>query len=200
MEPLVQWLFGGFIVSVLFIFIARWFWKKYDQPSEAALEFQKEQQEKRKERKIWESVEMQMRREAEEAEKRAAFQMKREIAATSGTAPDLKTVSKAFESLGAPVHQRASTEDDVKDESNDADVEEVPDLVNVRQDAWDGNNELVQNEPQEPDWELVERLKQIATSTETEEIPHPEVPEAPTLPMLEDSTAANYNSWLTEEE
>ena len=35
------------------------------------LEWQKEQEEKRKERKVWESVEMQMRREAEEAERKA---------------------------------------------------------------------------------------------------------------------------------
>ena len=81
MEPLVRWLLGGFVVSLLFIVVARWFWKRYDQPSEAALEWQKEQEEKRRERKVWESVEMQMRREAEEAERKAAFQIKREMAA-----------------------------------------------------------------------------------------------------------------------
>ena len=43
---------------------------------------------------------MQMRREAEEAERKAAFQIKREVAASSGTAPDATTVAKAFESLG----------------------------------------------------------------------------------------------------
>ena len=79
MEPLVRWLLGGFVVSLLFIVVARWFWKRYDRPSEAALEWQREQEEKRKERKVWESVEMQMRREAEEAERKAAFQIKREM-------------------------------------------------------------------------------------------------------------------------
>ena len=39
MEPLVQWLLGGFVVSLVFIVIARWFWKRYDKPSEAALEW-----------------------------------------------------------------------------------------------------------------------------------------------------------------
>ena len=77
MEPLVRWLLGGFVVSLVFILVARWFWKRYDRPSEAALEWQREQEEKRKERKVWESVEMQMRREAEEAERKAAFQIKR---------------------------------------------------------------------------------------------------------------------------
>ena len=77
MEPLVQWLLGGLILSLLFIGIARWFWTRYDKPSEEALEWQKEQAEKRKERKVWESVEMQMRREAEEAEQKATFQQKR---------------------------------------------------------------------------------------------------------------------------
>ena len=200
MEPLVQWLLGGFVVSLLFIVVARWFWKRYDQPSEEALEWQKEQEEKRKERKVWESVEMQMRREAEEAERKAAFQIKREVAASSGTAPDAKTVSKAFESLGAPLQQTASTEKDLETESDDSDVEDVPELVQVRQDAWDGNDEQPDEQPQEPDWELVERLKRIAGSDETEEVPHPEIPEAPSLPNLEEPTSEQFHSWLTEEE
>lgn len=200
MEPLVRWLLGGFILSLLFIIVARWFWKRYDKPSEAALEWQKEQEEKRKERKVWESVEMQMRREAEEAERKAAFQIKREVAASSGKAPDAKTVSKAFESLGTPVQQSASTEKDLETESDDSDVDYVPELVQVRQDAWDGSDEQPDEQPQEPDWELVERLKRIAGSDETEEVPHPEIPEAPSLPDLEEPTSEQFHSWLTEEE
>ena len=200
MEPLVQWLLGGFVVSLLFILVARWFWKRYDQPSEAALEWQREQEEKRKERKVWESVEMQMRREAEEAERKAAFQIKREVAASSGTAPDAQTVSKAFESLGTPVQQTASTEKDLETESDDSDVDQAPELVQVRQDAWDGNDEQQEEQPQEPDWELVERLKQIAGSDEIEEVPHPEIPEAPSLPEIEEPKPEQFESWLTEEE
>jgi len=179
MEPLVRWLLGGFVVSLLFIVVARWFWKRYDRPSEAALEWQREQEEKRKERKVWESVEMQMRREAEEAERKAAFQIKREMAASSGTAPDPKVVSKAFEALGAPVQQSASTEKDLEMESDDSDVEHVLEPVKVRQDVWDGNDG-------QPD--------------ELEEIPYPEIPEAPSLPDLEESTSEQFQSWLTEEE
>ena len=182
MEPLVRWLLGGFILSLLFIIVARWFWKRYDQPSEAALEWQKEQEEKRKERKVWESVEMQMRREAEEAERKAAFQIKREVAASSGTAPDAKTVAKAFESLGTTPLPVAQEGINAEEEVDDSDVENVEDLVKVRQDAWDGAEHSDQDEPQEPDWELVDRLKRIAESDETEEIPHPELPHAPTLP------------------
>ena len=182
MEPLVQWLLGGFILSLLFIIIARWFWKRYDKPSEAALEWQKEQEEKRKERKVWESVEMQMRREAEEAERKAAFQIKREVAASSGTVPDATTVAKAFESLGTTPLPVAQEGINAEEEVDDSDVENVEDLVKVRQDAWDGAEHSDQDEPQEPDWELVNRLKRIAESDETEEIPHPELPHAPTLP------------------
>ena len=179
MEPLVRWLLGGFVVSLLFIVVARWFWKRYDRPSEAALEWQREQEEKRKERKVWESVEMQMRREAEEAERKAAFQIKREMAAYSGTAPDSKVVSKAFAALEAPVQQSASTEKDLEMESDHSDVEHVLEPVKVRQDAWDGNDG-------QPD--------------ELEEIPYPEIPEAPSLPDLEESTSEQFQSWLTEEE
>ena len=184
MEPLVQWLLGGFILSLLFIIIARWFWKRYDKPSEAALEWQKEQEEKRKERKVWESVEMQMRREAEEAERKAAFEIKREVAASSGTAPDAKVVAKAFESLGTTPLPAAQEGIETEQEVDDSDVENVEDLVKVRQDAWDGAEHSEEDEPQEPDWELVDRLKRIAESDETEEIPHPELPHAPNLPHI----------------
>ena len=184
MEPLVQWLLGGFVVSLVFIVIARWFWKRYDKPSEAALEWQKEQEEKRKERKVWESVEMQMRREAEEAERKAAFEIKREVAASSGTAPDAKMVAKAFESLGTTPLSAAQEGIETEQEVDDSDVENVEDLVKVRQDAWDGAEHSGDDEPQEPDWELVDRLKRIAESDETEEIPHPELPHAPNLPDL----------------
>ena len=184
MEPLVQWLLGGFILSLLFIIIARWFWKRYDTPSEAALEWEKEQEEKRKERKVWESVEMQMRREAEEAERKAAFQIKREVAASSGTAPDAKAVAKAFESLGTTPLPAAQEGIETEQEIDDSDVENVEDLVKVRQDAWDGAEHSEEDEPQEPDWELVDRLKRIAESDETEEIPHPELPHAPNLPNI----------------
>jgi hypothetical protein len=190
MEPLVQWLLGGFVLSLLFIFIARWFWKRYDEPSEAAIEWQKEQEEKKKERKVWESVEMQMRREAEEAEKKAAFQIKRETVANSGKAPDAAVVAKAFESLGgAPEPAVTETLQDEK-VADDSDLEAVPDLIEVRQDGWisEDRPELTDvAEPEEPDWELVERLKKIAESEDVDELPHPELPHAPTLPEIEDA-------------
>lgn len=171
MEPLVQWLLAGFVVSLLFIAIARWFWKRYDRPSKEAIEWQRQQEEKRKEQEVWESVEMQMRREAVEAEQKAAFQLKREVAAASGKGPDARAVAKAFESLGSA----SKPIDDIETNA----MENIPDLVEVRQDHWDDAEE---SEPQEPDWELVERLKRIAESEETEETPHPELPSAPTLP------------------
>ena len=183
MEPLVQWLLGGFVLSLVFILIARWFWKRYDQPSEAAIEWQKEQEEKRKERKVWESVGMQMRREAEEAEQKAAFQIKREAASSSGKAPDAQLVAKAFESLGGAPQPVAKAIAELPEELSNSDVEDIPDLVEVRQDAWDGA-EHTDDEPQEPDWELVERLKRIAESEDAEEVPHPELPPAPNLPEI----------------
>ena len=187
MEPLVQWLLGGFILSLLFIGIARWFWTRYDKPSEEAIEWQKEQAEKRKERKVWESVEMQMRREAEDAEQKATFQQKRIRAASSGTTPDAKVVAKAFESLGGTPSAKSVEESEVIDLEDDLDIHAVGELVEVRQDAWDGEDgeaPLDLAEPEEPDWELVERLKRIAEADELEEKPHPELPDAPVLPDI----------------
>ena len=184
MEPLVQWLLGGLIFSLLFIGITRWFWSRYDKPSEEAIEWQKEQAEKRKERKVWESVEMQMRREAEDAEQKATFEQKRIQSASSGTTPDAKVVAKAFESLGATPSVKSVDESEVIDLEDDSDVHAVDELVEVRQDAWDGGEQPNLAEPEEPDWELVERLKRIAEADELEEKPHPELPDAPVLPQI----------------
>ncbi len=184
MEPLVQWLLGGFILSLLFIGITRWFWSRYDKPSEEAIEWQKEQAEKRKERKVWESVEMQMRREAEDAEQKATFQQKRIKVASSGTTPDAKVVAKAFESLGGAPSAKSVKESEVIDLEDDSDIHAVDELVEVRQDAWDGGVQPDLAEPEEPDWELVERLKRISEADELEEKPHPELPDAPVLPEL----------------
>ena len=184
MEPLVQWLLGGLIFSLLFIGITRWFWSRYDKPSEEAIEWQKEQAEKRKERKVWESVEMQMRREAEDAEQKATFEQKRITAASSGTTPDANVVAKAFESLGATPIVKSVDESEVINLEDDSDVHVVDELVEVRQDAWDGGEQPDLAEPEEPDWELVERLKRIAEADELEEKPHPELPDAPVLPHI----------------
>ena len=184
MEPLVQWLLGGLILSLLFIGIARWFWTRYDKPSEEALEWQKEQAEKRKERKVWESVEMQMRREAEEAEQKATFQQKRIEASASGTTPDATVVAKAFESLGGSPMAKSVEESEVIDLEDDSDVHAVEELIEVRQDAWDGEEQADLSEPEEPDWELVERLKRISEADDLEEKPHPELPDAPVLPNV----------------
>ena len=124
---------------------------------------------------------------------RQRFKSNAKVAASSGKAPDAKTVSKAFESLGTPVQQSASTEKDLETESDDSDVELVPELVQVRQDAWDGSDEQPDEQPQEPDWELVERLKRIAGSDETEELPHPEIPEAPPYLKLKIQNLNNLN-------
>lgn len=59
----------------------------------------------------------------------------------------------------------------------------MDELIEVRQDAWDGETPPVA-EPEEPDWELVERLKRIAEADELEEKPHPELPDAPILPDI----------------
>ena len=199
MEPLVRWLLGGFVVSLLFIVVARWFWKRYDQPSEAALEWQKNKKRSVRNGKFGNPSRCKCVVKPRKLNVRRVSNQ-REVAASSGKAPDAKTVSKAFESLGTPVQQSASTEKDLETESDDSDVELVPELVQVRQDAWDGNDEQPDERPQEPDWELVERLKRIAGSDETEEVPHPEIPEAPSLPNLEEPTSEQFHSWLTEEE
>ena len=86
--------------------------------------------------------------------------------------------------MGATPRFKSVEESEVIDLEDDSDVHAVDELVEVRQDAWDGEVQPNLPEPEEPDWELVERLKRIAEADELEEKPHPELPDAPVLPLI----------------
>ena len=80
----------------------------------------------------------------------------------------MQQVAKRLNRRGRRLFHRSK--ESIRNKSDDSDVENVEDIVKVRQDAWDGAEHSNQDEPQEPDWELVDRLKRIAESDETEEI------------------------------
>ena len=72
----------------------------------------------------------------------------------------------------------------MEEEVDNSDLENVPDLVKVRQDVWDESADNDERQ-EEPDLELVERLKRMAESGNMDEIPYPELPHAPSLPDIE---------------
>jgi hypothetical protein len=63
------------------------------------------------------------------------------------------------------------------EEANDDDVLSVDELVQVRQDPG------VSGLTEEPDWELIEKITEIA---EKDDLEVPEVPEAPDLPSIDE--------------
>jgi hypothetical protein len=199
-EDLVQTLITGFLVSGLFIFIVWWFWRRYDQPSEAQLEREEELAKKKEEQAMWRAVEAQMAEEKAHMEEQALYLRKKAEQTQRAQPPAVGTLNNALEAFGTVAvatteASHASFEGSVEapkeathlDEA-DLDVEDDRDVllasapVDVRQDL--GVVAAPAGEVSEPDWALVEKLDQLAKADAVEETPHPELPGAPDLGAL----------------
>jgi hypothetical protein len=195
MSELWETLTTGLIVSLLFIGVSYFFWKRYDKPTPLMIERQEEKDRIKEEQRTWRQVEAKMRAEQEEAELKAAYEQRKAAERERAMVPQATEVSDAWKSLGvspldtAPTFEaqgddanranRPSDQTDLTEEvADDADLLRVDDLVQVRQDKG------VDPTVQEPDWELIDKLHEIA---EKDEIEVPDVPEAPDL----DSVAGN---------
>jgi hypothetical protein len=191
MSELWETLTTGLIVSLVFIGLSYFFWRRYDQPTPLMIERQEEKERLRQEQRTWRQVEAKMRAEQEEAELKAAYERRKAEERARAMVPVSTEVNDAWKSLGvSPLEHEASTTFTAEGEDanaanrasdqsalteggvDDGDVLNVQDLVQVRQDTG------VQPGAEEPDWELIERLSEIA---EQEEIEVPDVPSAPDL-------------------
>ena len=188
MSELWDTLTTGLILSLLFIGVSYFFWKRYDKPTPLMIERQEEKARLKEERKTWREVEARMRAEQEEAELKAAYEQRKAEERARAAVPASTEVKDAWKSLGVEAPKPATFE--VKGEdanaglrpldqtelgeevASDDDVLNAAELVQVRQDKG------VQPDAEEPDWELIEKLEEIA---EKEEIVLPDVPEAPDL-------------------
>ena len=189
MSELWETLTTGLILSLLFIGVSYLFWKRYDRPTPLMLERKEESERLSEERKTWREVEARMRAENEEAELRAAYERRKAEERARAVVPDTTDVKEAWKSLGVasqkstttfesqdgdanaalqPVDQTALNEPSVDDD----DLLSAVDPVQVRQDK------VVQTGAEEPDWDLIEKLGEIA---DKDEIVLPDVPEAPDL-------------------
>ena len=188
MSELWDTLTTGLILSLLFIGVSYIFWKRYDKPTPLMIERQEEKTRLKEERKTWREVEARMRAEQEEAELKAAYEQRKAEERARAAVPATTEVKDAWKSLGVEAPEPATFETKGEDANadlrpldqtdlgeevaSDDDVLNAAELVQVRQDKG------VQPDAQEPDWELIEKLEEIA---EKDEIVLPDVPEAPDL-------------------
>jgi len=212
MEELVKTLLGGLILAIVFIAISYFFWKRFDKPTEKMIENQQSKAKLRHERKMWRAVEAQMTSEQATAEEEAIYQRRKADERERAKPPEQGVVSNAWASLGmenidntAPTTssmEEKNFEDNSSNESNrptaideseieeqdDSDVLLVQTPIAVRQDG-ETVDEIIEEEITEapnapPDWQLVEKLSQLSQSEITQEVPHPELPQAPDLEPL----------------
>ena len=188
MAELWETLTTGLILSLLFIGVSYFFWKRYDKPTPLMLERQEEKDRLREERRTWRQVEARMRAEQEEAELKAAYERRKAEERARAVIPASTEVKDAWKSLGVSAPQPTTFETNDGDANadlqpldqtalgeevaSDDDVLNAAELVQVRQDKG------VQPGAEEPDWELIEKLEEIAGK---DEIVLPDVPEAPDL-------------------
>jgi len=211
MEDLVRTLLTGLICSIIFIAVSYFFWKRFDKPTEKMIENQQSKEKLRHERKMWRAVEAQMTSEQATAEQEAIYQRRKADERERAKPPEQGVVSNAWASLGmesientasttSPIEEEKTFEDNSSNKSNrptttdeseieeedDSDVLLVQTSAEVRQDG-ETLDEVVEEEIAEapnapPDWQLVEKLSQLSQSEVTQEVPHPELPQAPELP------------------
>jgi hypothetical protein len=159
------------------------------------VEREEEQQRLKAERKTWRQVEAKMEADRLDAESKARYEQRKAQERTRAEPPKQEQVANAWGALGvgAPTSktsdfetegvdanalQRASVQGGLgTEEANDDDVLSVDELVQVRQDPG------VSGMTEEPDWELIEKITEIA---EKDDLEVPEVPEAPDLPSVEE--------------
>jgi hypothetical protein len=204
MSELWDTLITGLIVSLVFIALSYFFWKRYDEPTPLMIERREEKERLKAERKTWKEVEATMQAEQIAAEEKAAYERQKAAQRASMIAPEQEAVREAWKSLGvneAPqaIQAAPSFAQDTTDKNEAHRIQEgiglteadlhvddllaVDELVQVRQDQG------VQASAEAPDWGLIDKLNEIA---EKDVIELPEVPQAPDLPDLPDEATIEH--------
>ena len=157
---LFQYIVIGLITAAILIPIVRWFWKRFDLPSNRAIAYFLRKKEEEEEQQMWSTIEAKV--EAEKQVQRE-FEMKQKAKQeASGKVLGEDESESAWSSLGIDVPIQP------------VEREEVP-LISLE-------DELLESEEiaDEPDWELVERLEKLTEPIEG-------VPEAPDLDELQEN-------------
>ena len=157
----------GLVVALILIPVVRWFWKRFDMPSKFAIESMHMQKKDAAEARMWASIEAKV--QAEE-EARQEFEIRqREKHETSGKSLDAEQSADVWNKLGIdgpiqPVER----------------VEAPPVVLEKSEPTIDLTMEnalKLEQKPDAPDWELVEKMSNLDKPVEG-------VPEAPDLDTL----------------
>ncbi len=225
MDALVETLTIGLLASVILIVISWWFWKRYDEPSEAQIEREESLVKKEKETQMWRAVESQMNQEKAALEEQALYQRRKAEERERALPPPTGEVSNAFAAFDmepqtpvksftehhdtAPSAEAALIGNELESEANDDDVHDVAELVKVRQDqgfVFEEQEAASETLPElSSDAEEQEAVLEPALGLDINEISdaiEASIPSAPDLDMLSQvsSESDREPEWSLEEE
>lgn len=129
----------GLALSLVLILIARWFWKRFDEPSATQLELEASIQQGQEETQMWRAVEAQMAEEQALLEKQAEYESMKAAQRARAIPPPSAAVNDAFAALETPVE--SSSFDD------NSDLLLVDEPIEVRQDKGVSTFEFVPSAP-----------------------------------------------------
>ena len=166
---LFQWIGIGLFVALVLIPSVRWFWKRFDMPSKFAIESMRQQKKDAAEARMWASIEAKV--QAEEDARQALEIRQREKQESAGKSLDAEQSADVWNKLGidTPIQPVERVEvPPVALEKSETTIELTMD-----------NALKLDNKPDAPDWELVEKMSNLDKPVEG-------VPEAPDLDILSD--------------
>ena len=166
---LFQWIGIGLFVALVLIPSVRWFWKRFDMPSKFAIETMRQQKKDAAEARMWSSIEAKV--QAEEDARQALEIRQREKQENAGKSLDAEQSADVWNKLGidTPIQPVERVEaPPVVLEKSESTIELTMD-----------NALKLDNKPEAPDWELVEKMSNLDKPMEG-------VPEAPDLDILSD--------------
>ena len=157
----------GLAIALILIPIVRWFWKRFDMPSKFALEVLRRKEIEAEEAEMWAGIEAQV--EAEETARREFEMKQKEKQERAGKSLDETQSAEVWNKLGidVPIQPVARETAPTIVEEKETEVIELT-MENALKPS---------NSPDEPDWELVQKMSKLDKPAEG-------IPEAPDLDRL----------------
>lgn len=209
MEDLVRLLVTGLVVAAILVPVVRWFWSRFDRPTEAQVAYEEERARQKQEARMWAQIEAKMRADEAAAEKAAAEARYRLELEARAKGADRSQIRGAISALGSEELQpvlrevqesrptpKATVGAEAAVQDGDAVFEKDPDDADLR---VEGPVQVSLEQDRAgvpaPDWDLIERLRALKERTEDGVDaalidPHPEVPAMPDLTALEQDVGA----------
>ena len=186
MEDLVETLAIGLILSLILIFISWWFWKRYDEPSEAQIEREESIAKKKQETQMWRAVEAQMAEEKAASEQQALYERRKAEERARALPPPVGEVSNAFAAFDmepqptfspstkdASPELDAAVEHEIEAEVSDEDVLSLEDAIEVRQDQG-VQFQQTDTIPSAPDLDALTQTISVSSSEQDWSLDEPE--------------------------